>query len=79
MPHEGSLHILLLDPTKDTYSITFTPYEAGGGALASQTAFGKDDLKRFLRGLKIREEFIVAALQDLQRDRTCTIARVMMD
>jgi len=78
MHREGSLHILVLDPAKETYSITFTPYGSGGGALASETVHGKDELKERLRDLKIHEEFIETALQEIQRGGSCTMGNVMM-
>ncbi len=78
MQVEGSLHILQLDPQKDTYSVSFAPWQGQRGALSPQQIDGQDGLTQYLRRLNIHEDIIEATLQDLRRDRRSTIPNLIL-
>jgi len=73
----GSLHVRLLDREKDSYGVSFAPYQPRGGAPGDQEIRGRDALKVYLLGLKIHQHIVEKALQDVERDGRCHIPNVI--
>jgi hypothetical protein len=79
MGNEGSLHVLLIDRAKEIYKISFAPYQSGGEGLETKDIHGRDGFKKYLRRLKIHEDIIETALQDVQQNGTCEIPNIILD
>ena len=79
---EGTIHILRHDspdPTRETYSVTFTPYRGSGGALRPRWVVGQEALIDFLtRALHIDKDAIARAGDEIDSKRDASITNVQL-
>ncbi|PYN93286.1 MAG: hypothetical protein DMD91_30405 [Candidatus Rokuibacteriota bacterium] len=81
MQREGFLHVLRLGDGlngEGRYSITFAPYDRGGGALPAREARSPSELREFLSEIGCDGTTIERVVSELQANRRTSMPNVVL-
>ena len=82
MNRTGSLHVLRLDVSSvagdGRYSITYAPYDRGGGALPAREAGSVSELRQFFTDIACDASTIERVVEDLKTSGRASLSNVVL-